>query len=75
MMVIGVALVAVAQRLLENRDEDFSIGQVQGANAIQMLMIVGIMTAHSFAEGIGVGVSYGDGSTFGIFIFQPPPTR
>ena len=67
-IVIGVVLVAVAQRLLENRDEDFSIGQVQGANAVQMLMIVGIMTAHSFAEGIGVGVSYGDGNTFGIFI-------
>jgi len=67
-MGIGVVLVAVAQRLLENRDEDFSIGKVQGANAVQMLMIVGIMTAHSFAEGIGVGVSYGDGNTFGIFI-------
>jgi ZIP family zinc transporter len=67
-LVIGVVLVAGVQRLLENRDEDFSIGNVQGANAVQMLMIVGIMTAHSFAEGIGVGVSYGDGNTFGIFI-------
>lgn len=67
-MVIGVALVFLAQKLLSNRDESFSIGQVQGANAVQMLMIVGIMTAHSFAEGIGVGVSYGDGNTFGAFI-------
>ncbi|MFP4323955.1 MAG: ZIP family metal transporter [Anaerolineales bacterium] len=67
-MAIGVALVAAAQTLLEDRDEDFSIGRVQGANAVQMLMIVGIMTAHSFAEGIGVGVSYGDGDAFGQFI-------
>lgn len=67
-LVIGVILVALAQRLLENRNDDFSIGKVQGANAVQMLMIVGIMTAHSFAEGIGVGVSYGDGNTFGTFI-------
>ena len=67
-MALGVALVYIAHRILENRDEAFSIGQVQGANAVQMLMIVGIMTAHSFAEGIGVGVSYGDGTSFGAFI-------
>lgn len=67
-MVVGVGLVVVAQRILEHRDEHFHIGQVQGASAVQMLMIVGIMTAHSFAEGIGVGVAYGDGQTFGAFI-------
>ena len=67
-MAIGIVLVYLAHRILENQDEEFSIGQVQGANAVQMLMIVGIMTAHSFAEGIGVGVSYGDGATFGAFI-------
>ncbi len=67
-MGIGVALVYVAQRLLENRDEDFHIGEIDGANAIKMLMIVGVMTAHSFAEGIGVGVSYGDGESFGALI-------
>lgn len=65
---LGVGLVYAAQKLLANRDEEFAIGQIQGANAIQMLMIVGVMTAHSFAEGIGVGVSYGDGHTFGAFI-------
>lgn len=67
-MIIGVALVYLAHRILQNRDEDFSIGKAQGANAVQMLMIVGVMTAHSFAEGIGIGVSYGDGSAFGVFI-------
>ncbi|MDX1687305.1 MAG: ZIP family metal transporter [Candidatus Promineifilaceae bacterium] len=67
-MALGVVLVYLAHRALEDRDEKFSIGQVQGANAVQMLMIVGIMTAHSFAEGVGVGVSYGDGNTFGAFI-------
>lgn len=66
--VIGFVAVIGAHRLLEGRSEQFSIGNVQGANAIQMLMIVGIMTAHSFAEGIGVGVSYGEGQTFGLFI-------
>lgn len=67
-MILGVVLVYLAHWILERRDEEFSIGRVQGADAVQMLMIVGIMTAHSFAEGIGVGVSYGDGSAFGAFI-------
>lgn len=65
---LGVVFVYLAHRKLENQEEEFAIGRVQGANAVQMLMIVGIMTAHSFAEGIGVGVSYGDGNAFGAFI-------
>ncbi len=65
---LGVALIFLFQRLLADRDEDFSIGKVQGADAVQMLMIVAIMTVHSFAEGIGVGVSYGDTNTFGLLI-------
>ena len=67
-MVIGLVLVLSAQRLLSNRDEKFHIGKVEGADAVEMLLIVGVMTIHSFAEGIGVGVSYGDGATFGAFI-------
>lgn len=66
--VTGVVLVWLAQKALANRDDDFSIGEVQGAGAVKMLLIVGIMTVHSFAEGIGVGVSYGENPNFGIFI-------
>jgi zinc transporter ZupT len=67
-LVLGLVLVLVFQRILENRDEDFHIGQVQGANAVQMLLIVGIMTVHSFAEGVGVGVSYAGEENFGLLI-------
>lgn len=67
-IIIGVSLIYLASRVLEGRDEGFSIGRIRGANAIQMLMIVGVMTAHSFAEGVGIGVSFGDDDTFGAFI-------
>lgn len=67
-LLFGGILVLMAHNILEKTDKDYSIGEVKGANAIKMLMIVGIMTVHSFAEGIGVGVSFGDSASFGSFI-------
>lgn len=67
-MALGLILVVVAHRWLEHRDEDFHIGKIEGADAISMLLIVGVMTVHSFAEGVGVGVSWGDGNAFGTLI-------
>lgn len=67
-MGIGLLLVVISQRLLSHQDSDFHIGKAQGADAISMLLIVGVMTVHSFAEGVGVGVSWGDGTTFGTLI-------
>ena len=67
-MVLGLGLVLLSQRLLSNQDKDFHIGKAQGADAMSMLLIVGVMTVHSFAEGIGVGVSWGDGNAFGSLI-------
>ncbi|MEM7115824.1 MAG: ZIP family metal transporter [Chloroflexota bacterium] len=64
---LGIVLVVVARRLLEGREE-VDLAAVGQANALKMLLIIGVMTAHSFAEGIGVGVAYGDGQSFGSLI-------
>lgn len=66
--VLGLLLVLVSQRLLADRDADFHIGQATGTDAIQMLLIMGVMTVHSFAEGVGVGVSYAGEDSFGLLI-------
>lgn len=63
---LGVVLIAVARRLLP--DDHGGIGGLQGAGGAQALLVVGVMTAHSFAEGIAVGVSFGGEAAFGIFI-------
>jgi zinc transporter ZupT len=67
-VVLGLVLIVVARRLIGDREEEFHIGAIEGTDAIKMLLIVGVMTVHSFAEGIGVGVSYGDTVTFGALI-------
>jgi len=64
---IGTALIYWSRQQLEGRDE-LEVGNLQGANALKALMIVGVMTAHSFAEGVGVGVSFGGGQDFGAYI-------
>ena len=63
----GLVLVVLSDRLMDHLDTP-DIGELQGANARKAIMIVGVMTIHSFAEGIGVGVAYGGGEQLGVFI-------
>lgn len=65
--VIGLILINIAHKLIEDR-EHIDFANVDPGDAKKMLLVIAIMTAHSFAEGIGVGVAYGDGNAFGNFI-------
>ena len=62
----GVVFILLAERFLGEHDIEFE--QVSGADARQMLLIVLVMTVHSFAEGVAVGVSFGGGETLGAVI-------
>ncbi|MFG6581400.1 ZIP family metal transporter [Sulfitobacter sp. 1A13191] len=66
-LVGGLLFIALSHKLIE-RKEDFHIGAIKGADAIKMLMIVGIMTLHSAAEGVGVGVAFAGEDNLGEFI-------
>lgn len=66
-IVLGVIFIYLTQTRLDH-DESLSVGALEGADAKKALMIVGVMTLHSFAEGVGVGVSFGGGEQFGAFI-------
>lgn len=66
-LVAGFVFIAISHRIIA-RHEDLQIGAIQGADAVKMLMIVGIMTLHSAAEGVGVGVAYAGEGNLGEFI-------
>lgn len=65
--VVGVAFIRVSDAVL-SRFEDLDLGALKGADARRAILIVGIMTLHSAAEGIGVGVAFGDGAPLGWFV-------
>ena len=63
----GAAFVYLAYRVVGDRD-GLILGGLRGADARKALLIVGVMTAHSAAEGIGVGAAFGDTDAFGLLI-------
>jgi zinc transporter, ZIP family len=64
--VVGAVFILVSHRILQHQEVEF--GALRGADATKALLIVAVMTIHSFSEGVGVGVSYGGGAELGIFI-------
>lgn len=66
-VLIGVAFIAITHNIIHSRD-DLHIGNITGADARKAFLIVGVMTLHSFSEGVGVGVSFGGGQALGELI-------
>jgi len=64
---LGVCFVLVTERYLEH-DHGHTMGSLRGEDARRALLIVGVMTVHSAAEGIGVGAAFADGPTLGLLI-------
>ncbi len=64
---VGVVFIAVVNKLIDGQ-RDLHLGALRGADARKALLIVGVMTIHSFAEGVGVGVAFGGKEVLGILI-------
>jgi zinc transporter ZupT len=66
-VVAGALFMTLTRRLLGGRG-GAHVGGLSGADAVRALLIVGVMTLHSFSEGVGVGVAFGDGEALGLLI-------
>ncbi len=66
-VLLGLAGIVLAHRLISNGQE-IEIAELDGMNARRALLIVGVMTAHSFAEGVAVGVSFAGQAELASFI-------
>ncbi|MGM0399371.1 MAG: ZIP family metal transporter [Halobacteriota archaeon] len=57
-VLVGVLLVVVSHRVIDGHD--FDPKQYQEADYKKLVLILGILTVHSFPEGVAVGVSFAD---------------
>jgi zinc transporter ZupT len=67
-IIIGLVFIIGSEHFLDKYNGNFSIKNIDKADATKMLLIVGIMTIHSFTEGVSVGVSFSGGQDLGVFI-------
>lgn len=63
----GIVVIGVIAKVIHNGDEP-DVGQLRGANLRTAFLIIAVMTVHSAAEGIGVGVSFGGGERLGLLV-------
>jgi ZIP family zinc transporter len=64
----GLGFIVLVRRLLQRDEHPAVFAQMNDLDARKALLIVGVMTMHSFTEGVGVGVSFGGGLALGLFI-------
>ena len=65
---LGVCLVLLTNAFIPDEDTDQKMGRLTAADFRKVMVILVVMTAHSFAEGIGVGVSFGGREGLGELI-------
>src|SRR5215203_4705175 len=64
----GLSFIVLTRTLIQHEEHPVVFAQMGGLDARKALLIVGVMTLHSFTEGVGIGVSFGGGEAFGLFI-------
>jgi ZIP family zinc transporter len=65
---LGLGFIVLARRFLRQDEHPAVFASMSDLDARKALLIVGVMTIHSFTEGVGIGVSFGGGQSLGLFI-------
>ena len=67
-ILLGLIFIVMSQRILDKYNDNFRIADISRADTQKILLILGIMTLHSFTEGVSVGVSFSGSLELGLFI-------
>jgi len=67
-ILLGLGFIVVANSRLRHEAGPAAFAGMSAFDARKALLIVAIMTAHSFSEGVAVGVAFGGGQELGLFI-------
>lgn len=67
-IILGLLFIILSQQLLDQYNDHHPIHHLASADRSKMLLMVGIMTLHSFTEGVSVGVSFSGNLDLGLFI-------
>jgi zinc transporter ZupT len=65
--VLGVAFILLTRTVL-GEERDVKIGSLRGSRGFSALIVIGVMTMHSFTEGVALGVSSAGREELGILI-------
>ncbi len=65
---LGLLFIVISEQFLDRVNDENQITKLQNADARKILLILGIMTLHSFTEGVSVGVSFSGSLDLGLFI-------
>src|SRR5918995_1900117 len=68
----GVGFIELTRRRLGHSHDELHLGVLRGADAVKALLIVGVMTIHSFTEGVGGGEALGVFITTAIAVHNIP---
>jgi zinc transporter, ZIP family len=68
-VISGLGFIVLTRALLQLRKRrPVGFAEMGALDARKALLLVGVMTLHSFTEGVAVGVSFGGGQGLGLFI-------
>ncbi len=65
---LGILFILATNRFLSGHHMPAGAGKGEGEGLRRMVLIVTVMTVHSFAEGVAIGTSFGGGMALATFI-------
>jgi zinc transporter ZupT len=67
-VLLGFICIIIGQKIIARYGEDIHFENLPQADVSKILLFLGTMTLHSFAEGVSIGVSFAGSLSLGLFI-------